>query len=145
MRYVLTALAVLGIAVSSLALREHYRPEGEDAPCDLNAHWDCGVVNKSPYAVFPQGERGIPVAAIGIAGYLLLGIFAFRRAYGLTLLFAVPAMAFWLQLAYFEASPNKLGVWCIYCAISLGTISLMSLLPAVAVMGRSFRKEPQTP
>jgi uncharacterized membrane protein len=141
MKYVLIVLALIGITASSLALREHYRPYGEDAPCDINAHWDCGTVNRSPYAVIPQGaEHGIPVAAIGIAGYVLLGILAFRRAYGLTLLFAVPALAFSLHLAYFEASPNKLGVWCIYCAISLGTISLMTGLLAVTVVMNLVRK-----
>lgn len=144
MKYVLMILALLGIAVSALALREHYRPEGEAAPCDINARWDCGTVNKSPYAVIPQGaEHGVPVAAIGIAGYLLLGIVAFRRAYGLTLLFAIPALAFSLYLAYFEASPNKLGVWCIYCAISLGTISLMNLLLVITVVVSRLRKRHQ--
>ncbi len=143
MKYALIILALLGITVSALALREHYRPEGEAAPCDINARWDCGTVNKSPYAVIPHGaEHGIPVAAIGIAGYLLLGVRAFRRAYGLTLLFAVPALAFSLYLSYFEASPNKLGVWCIYCAISLGTISLMTLLLAITVLTKVLRRRP---
>jgi vitamin-K-epoxide reductase (warfarin-sensitive) len=141
MKYVLIVLALIGITASSLALREHYRPYGEDAPCDINAHWDCGIVNRSPFAVIPQGaEHGIPVAAIGIAGYLLLGVLAFRRAYGLMLLFAIPALAFSLYLAYFEASPNKLGVWCIYCAISLGTISLIALLLLITVIANSIRK-----
>lgn len=146
MKFVLIILALIGIAVSALALREHYRPEGEEAPCDINAHWDCGTVNKSPYAVIPQGaEHGIPVAVIGIAGYLLLGALAFRRAYGLTLLFAIPALAFSLYLASFEASPNKLGVWCIYCAISLGTIALMNLLLIITVVSRSLRRDSPQP
>jgi uncharacterized membrane protein len=142
MKYVLIILAVIGITVSSLALREHYRPYGEDAPCDINSHWDCGTVNRSPYAVIPQGAKhGIPVAVIGIAGYLLLGALAFRRSYGLMLLFAVPALAFSLYLAHFEASPNKLGVWCIYCAISLGAISLMTLLLIITVIARNLRNQ----
>jgi uncharacterized membrane protein len=141
MKYALIVLALIGITVSSLALREHYRPYGEEAPCDINSHWDCGTVNRSPYAVIPQGaQRGIPVAVIGIAGYLLLGVLAFRRRYGLMLLLAVPALAFSLYLASFEASPNKLGVWCIYCAISLGTISLMTLLLIIALVARSVGK-----
>jgi uncharacterized membrane protein len=53
---------------------------------------------------------------------------------------AVPALAFSLYLASFEASPNKLGVWCIYCAISLGTISLMTLLLIIALVARSVGK-----
>jgi len=39
MKYLLLILAVLGIIVSSLALREHYRQEG-DSPCSINEHWD---------------------------------------------------------------------------------------------------------
>ena len=142
MKYTLVILALLGIAASSLALREHYRPYGEDAPCDFNAHWDCGTVNHSPFAVIPQGsEHGIPVALIGIAGYLVLGILAFKRRYGIMLALAIPALAFSLYLASFEASPNKLGVWCLYCAISLGTISLMTLLLLARVM-TNLRRRP---
>jgi uncharacterized membrane protein len=139
MKYVLLILALLGIVVSSLALREHYRPYGEGAPCDINAHWDCGTVNHSPFAVLPQGsEHGIPVADIGIVGYLLLGILAFRRRYGIMLALAIPALAFSLYLASLEASPNKLGVWCLYCAISLGIISLMTLLLVITVAANAF-------
>lgn len=144
MKYVLVVLALLGIVVSSLALREHYRPYGEDAPCDINAHWDCGIVNRSPYAVIPQGSgHGVPVADIGIAGYLILGILAFRRRFGIMLALAVPALAFSLYLASLEASPNKLGVWCLYCAISLGTISFMTLLALSAVVRNLLRRPAQ--
>ncbi len=134
MKYALVILALIGIAAASLALREHYRPYGESV-CDINEHWDCGIVNHSPYAVIPQGsQNGIPVAVIGIAGYLVLGIFAWRKSYRIMLALALPALAFSLYLASLEASPNKLGVWCLYCAISLGTISLMTLLLVIAVL-----------
>jgi vitamin-K-epoxide reductase (warfarin-sensitive) len=120
MRWILVLLCVVGIIAASLALREHYR---EDAsPCSINERWDCGIVNHSPYAVF----LGIPVAVIGIVGYFLLGVLAFRKAYRLMLLAALPGLAFSLYLAHIEAS--VLGVWCIYCAISLGVISLLTLL-----------------
>ena len=75
MRFILALLAVLGIAASSLALREHYRTD--TSPCSINEKWDCGIVNHSPYAVL----GGVPVATIGIAGYLLLGILALKRWY----------------------------------------------------------------
>jgi uncharacterized membrane protein len=140
MRYLFLILSILGIIAASLALREHYRTYG-DAPCDINAHWDCGIVNHSPYAVLPQGsEHGIPVADIGIAGYLILGILAYKRRYGIMLVLAIPALAFSLYLASLEASPNKLGVWCLYCAISLGIISLMTLLLIGTVSVTSLRR-----
>ena len=120
MRWVLIVLAVVGIAVSSLALREHYRTDS--SPCSINERWDCGIVNHSPYAVL----FGIPVAVIGIAGYLLLGILAFQKAYRLMLVAALGGLGFALYLAHIESA--VLGVWCIYCVISLGVISVVSLL-----------------
>jgi uncharacterized membrane protein len=125
-------LALLGIAASSLALREHYRTYGE-APCDINDRWDCGIVNHSPYAMF----HGVPVADIGIAGYFLLGILTLKKMYKTMLVLAVPALAFSLYLAHIEK--DVLGVWCLYCAISLGTISLMTLLLVVTVTARFIR------
>ena len=128
------------MAASSLALREHYRPYGE-SPCDINAHWDCGIVNHSPYAMIPQGPTGgIPVAVIGIAGYFLLGLLAHKRAYRLMLILAIPALAFSLYLANIEA--HQLGVWCLYCVISLATISLMTLLLLATILANGMRKKP---
>lgn len=132
MRYVFVVLAILGILASSLALREHYRTYG-DAPCDINEKWDCGIVNHSPYAVF----YGIPVADIGITGYLLLAVLALKRFYRLLLAAALIALGFSLYLAHIEAS--ILEVWCVYCAISLGLISLISLLSLVTVIAQSVR------
>jgi len=120
MRWVLMVLAIAGIVASSLALREHYRTDA--SPCSINERWDCGIVNHSPYAVF----HGVPVAVIGIAGYLLLGFLAAARAYPWMLPLVTVALIFAVHLADIESL--VLGVWCIYCAISLGVISLMSLL-----------------
>lgn len=133
MKYLLLILAVLGVIVSSLALREHYRTYG-DSPCSINEHWDCGVVNHSPYAML----SGIPVAAVGIAGYILMGVLALLRSYRLLLIPTFAGLAFSLYLANIEA--NVLGVWCIYCVISLGIISLMSLLTLGTVVAQIVRK-----
>ncbi|HKR83375.1 MAG TPA: vitamin K epoxide reductase family protein [Terriglobales bacterium] len=138
MKYVLIILALIGITASALALREKYRPYGE-SPCDINDRWDCGIVNHSRYAVFPSGsEHGIPVAVIGIAGYLVLGVLALFRRYFVILVLAIPALAFALYLAHIEE--RVLGVWCLYCAISLGTISLITLLVIITVLANGLRK-----
>ncbi len=126
---------MIGIVVSGLALREHYRTEGF-APCDINERWDCGIVNQSPFAVL----WGVPVAAIGIAGYLLMGALALKRAYRLLLAATLGGLGFSLYLAHIEK--DILGVWCIYCVISLGVISLMSLLVLTSVIVQSVRKAP---
>ena len=133
MKFLLLILATLGIIASSLALREHYRTYG-DSPCSINDHWDCGVVNHSPYAV----RFGVPVAMFGIAGYLLMATLAFLRSYRLLLIPTFAGLAFSLYLANIEA--NVLGVWCIYCVISLGIISLMSLLTLGTVVSQFVRK-----
>jgi vitamin-K-epoxide reductase (warfarin-sensitive) len=136
MRWVLIVLAVVGIAASSLALREHYRTD--TSPCSINERWDCGIVNHSPYAMV----FGVPVAVIGIAGYLLLGVLAFRKAYRLTLAAALAGLGFALYLAHIEST--VLGVWCIYCVISLGVISLLSLLVLGRVIVNLVRRSQET-
>ena len=121
MRYLLAFITLLGLIVSGLALREHYRESG-DSPCSINEKWDCGIVNHSPFAVL----FGIPVAALGMAGYLAMGGLALRRSYALLLAFALVGLGYSLYLAHIEA--HVLGVWCVYCVISLGLISLLTLL-----------------
>ena len=64
MRYVVAVLALVGAVVSGLALEVHYTIA--TTPCSINEKWDCGVVNHSSYSLI----SGIPVALIGIAGYL---------------------------------------------------------------------------
>jgi vitamin-K-epoxide reductase (warfarin-sensitive) len=130
MRWVLVVLAVVGIAASSLALREHYRTDA--SPCSINERWDCGIVNHSPYAMF----QGVPVAVIGIAGYLLLGTLAAGKAYPWMLPLVTIALVFAIHLADIEAL--VLGVWCVYCAISLGVITLMTLLVIGQVIADSM-------
>jgi len=114
-----------GIVAASLALREHYRTEA--SPCSINEKWDCGTVNKSSFAEIggildlilswdpmqPNNNkggfawiRGIPVADVGIAGYLLLGVLAFMRWWRLLVVAAVPALVFSFYLAHIE--PNRM-------------------------------------
>ena len=131
MRCLLVVLAVAGIVVSALALRVHYSTE--TAPCSINEKWDCGIVNHSPYAEV----RGVPVAAIGIAGYLLIGILAMLRRRSWVLAAALVGMAFALYLTNIEA--RVLGVWCLYCVISQGIIALVTLLSIGWVVRAAMR------
>ena len=64
MRYVIALLGLVGATVSGLALQVHYTLA--TTPCSINEKWDCGVVNHSSYSMI----QGIPVAIIGLAGYL---------------------------------------------------------------------------
>ena len=120
MRYVILILALAGATVSTLALRVHYSTATE--PCDINARWDCGIVNHSRYSEIAH----VPVAAIGIAGYLALGILALARKRILLVTAAVIGFAFALHLSGIER--NVLQVWCLYCVISQGIVALITLL-----------------
>jgi vitamin-K-epoxide reductase (warfarin-sensitive) len=128
MRFVIAFLAVAGIVVSSLALHVHY--SNDIQPCDINARWDCGIVNHSRYAVF----HGIPVAVFGIIGYATIAVLALSRRSLLTLICALAGLAYALYLSNIEA--HLLGVWCLYCAISQGLIALITLLAIAALFIR---------
>jgi vitamin-K-epoxide reductase (warfarin-sensitive) len=119
-RFLIILLAIAGIVVSSLALKIHYDTGSE--PCSINDKWDCGVVNHSPYAMV----RGVPVAAIGIAGYLLIAVLGFWRRRGWLLIATLIGLAFALYLTNIEA--RVLEVWCLYCVISQAIIGVLTLL-----------------
>jgi vitamin-K-epoxide reductase (warfarin-sensitive) len=153
MRYLIAVLALAGVVVSCFALREHYRTD--PSPCSINARWDCGVVNHSPFAVLsgllqpnpvigvapgsgPLGRAGsIPVAVVGIAGYLAIGIFALARRWWIVLVLTTIALAFSSYLTYIEA--NLLETYCIWCVSSAAiiTITEVSAITAVVLHKRS--------
>ena len=60
--------AALGFIISAYSTYSHYSASTETF-CDFGATVSCSVVNKSIYSEIV----GIPVAIIGMAGYLLIG------------------------------------------------------------------------
>jgi vitamin-K-epoxide reductase (warfarin-sensitive) len=123
MRLLVAILALAGAVVSGLALQVHYSTATE--PCSINEKWDCGVVNHSPFAVIGR----VPVAAIGIAGYLGLAALALMRQRFLLHVAALVGLIFALRLTFIEQ--YDLLVWCLYCVISQGIIALISLASLV--------------
>jgi uncharacterized membrane protein len=79
-------------------------------------------VNHSPFAEIAH----VPVAAIGIAGYLLLAGLALARQRTVLAVLAVLGLGFSLYLTHIEQS--VLQVYCLYCVTSLGIISLLTVL-----------------
>ena len=109
-----------------------------NSPCSINDRWDCGIVNHSPYAVF----AGVPVAIIGIAGYLVLGALAFRNSYRTDARAGADRPRILaLSHAHRSARPRR---DCIYCVISLGIISLITLLVAERVISKRRSAHPRT-
>ena len=157
MRWLIAFLALAGMVAAILARREHYRTEGA-SPCSVNERWDCGAVNKSRFASIggvvdkltnrntipsddakPRFEaiRETPVADVGIAGYILLGLLALMKRWRLLAAAAILAFAFSCYLAYIEK--YILEKWCIYCVISLGMITAIMLLSLIA-LGMDWRR-----
>ncbi len=128
LRYLIAVLAIAGIVVSSLALRVHY--SNETQPCSINEHWDCGIVNHSSFAEI----AGVPVAAVGIAGYAVLMLIAIMGLSRWTLAASLTGLAFALYLTYIER--NVLQVWCLYCVISQCVIAAITLLSFVELLLR---------
>lgn len=128
-------LSLVGVVDSGVALQRHYAKSATEL-CDFNQKFNCDVVNRSEYSTI----QGIPVAAIGIAGYaalFLLSTFWKSRPQTPNRLLgvAIVGLAFALYLTYIEA--YELMTWCILCLISLALILLITLL-SVAI---KFRRE----
>src|SRR4051812_309872 len=123
--------ALAGVVVSTVVLKEHYSTE--TSPCDINAKWDCGIVNKTPFSLF----HGIPVAMIGIVGYALIGILAGRFPI-LTAMAALGGLAFVFGLTYLGW--RGIRAWGFYLLTSQVIIACVFLLSAIAaVMSRRSR------
>lgn len=135
LRTLVVLFAVLGAVVATLALQVHYSNKLE--PCDINAHWDCGIVNHSRYSM----TYGVPVAAIGIAGYLLIGLLALLRKRDWTFAAALAGLCYALYLSHVENS--ILQVWCLYCVISQCIIALIVILAGIQL--GTGRKQQSTP
>jgi vitamin-K-epoxide reductase (warfarin-sensitive) len=128
---VIAVLAVVGVAVSSVSLVHHYGTS-KSSFCDVSETVNCDIVNRSEYSTL----LGIPVALLGILGYLgvlVLTTIYRRRSRTPRLLFwgAMAGLGFALYLTYIEGF--VLSTWCILCLSSLSTIFAITVL-SLAVM-----------
>jgi len=137
---IITILAGLGIAVSSVSLQHHYA-KSKTSYCDFGESFNCDLVNRSQYSSI----AGIPVALIGIAGYLAL--MALSTLYrekaetpGMLVLASAGGLAFALYLTYVEGF--VLQAWCILCLTSLTTIFLITVL-SVVLLTHTMRRSAQ--
>lgn len=65
------ALSIAGLALASYSLA-HKTGFTSGALCDINATFNCDVVNRGPYSEV----MGIPVALLGVLGYVFFGLAA---------------------------------------------------------------------
>jgi vitamin-K-epoxide reductase (warfarin-sensitive) len=125
----IATLALAGIVVSTVSLQRHYA-KSASAFCDFGERFNCDIVNRSEYSTV----MGIPVAAIGVAGYgvlFALAIFSRTRIQTPIRLLGLSLMGllFALYLTYVEG--HVLETWCILCLSSLALITMITLLAGI--------------
>jgi uncharacterized membrane protein len=133
----ITVFALAGVVVSSIALYHHYGTSATSY-CDFGQNFNCDIVNRSTYS----SVMGIPVALIGLIGYLTLAALAtFCRSKietpAMLLIGSTLGLGFALYLTYIEA--YVLGVWCVLCLSSLTAMVLITILSSVLV-AQSLRR-----
>lgn len=133
---IIAVLSLAGVIDSAISLERHYA-KSATTYCDFSQRFSCDIVNRSEYSSI----AGIPVAAIGVAGYAALFVLAtFWRARPETPLrlavASIAGLAFALYLTYIEA--YDLMTWCILCLISLALIFSITIL-SVALKLRSSK------
>ncbi len=132
-RMVITILSLVGFFVASYLWAHNLGLTGPIV-CGVG---DCATVQASQYATIGP----IPVAAIGVLGYVALMVLSFlglqpphresRRIGGLMLAGSAVGTAFSAYLTYLEAA--VIEAWCQYCVVSaiLITLIFLACLPEI--------------
>jgi uncharacterized membrane protein len=134
----IAVFALIGAAVSTVALAHHYSKD-PSSYCNFGQSFNCDFVNRSRYSEI----MGIPVAVIGLAGYLLILALAtyYRKNADTPLLLSaagIAGLAFSLYLTYIEA--RILTVWCVICLGSLVVITGITAL-SIWLARQSLRQD----
>ena len=135
----ITLFSLIGVALSVFSLLTHASLVSSSF-CDINATFDCDVVNKGVYSTI----FGIPVALLGVIGYGFMFVASVLKRRQPTdrsitwILFgsAVGAFIFSLYLTSLEAF--VLQTWCILCLGSQATIFILLML--ITFLLRNERK-----
>lgn len=127
------ALAILGLLVS--IYMTIYKITSNENMCVGSK--DCSVVNASKYSEV----NGIPVAVVGVAGYLsILGIHwlerknDFFKANGSMMLFGISLVGFFFTVWLIYVEIALLKAYCPFCVASQVTMTLIFILSLVRVI-----------
>ena len=133
----IASVAAVGAAVSSISLYLHFGTS-KTSFCNFGESFNCDIVNRSAYSTL----LGVPVALIGILGYLL--ILALATVYRdktetpvMLLIASVGGLGFALYLTYVEKF--ILQAWCVLCLSSLVLIFSEAVLGGIVLM-KSLRQ-----
>lgn len=122
----ISVLSLAGAGNASYGLWQHYAPAGS-AFCNVNATISCDIVNKSAFSeIF-----GIPVAAIGVLGFLALTItslLALRRTKIQKTLLPLACAGLGMQLVLTGIEFGYLRAICPICVVSQLLIAAIAIL-----------------
>lgn len=130
--------ALAGIVVSSISLYHHFGTS-KTSFCNFGESFNCDVVNRSTYSTV----LGVPVALIGVLGYLLiLALATVYRGKGeapvMLVIASTGGLSFALYLTYIEKF--VLQAWCVLCLTSLALVLSEAVLSTI-VAGRTLRRD----
>lgn len=125
----IAAVAIAGVVVSSVSLYHHFG-KTKTSFCTFGESFNCDLVNRSSYSTV----LGVPVALVGIIGYLLILALAtvYREKAETPVMLVIATwggLAFALYLTYIEKF--VLQAWCVLCLGSLALIFTATVLSAI--------------
>jgi vitamin-K-epoxide reductase (warfarin-sensitive) len=137
----ISVAAVVGALVSSVSLHHHFS-KSETSFCNFGESFNCDLVNRSQFS----RVLGLPVALIGILGYLLLlslsTIYRDKAETPIMLLAISSAgLCFSLYLTYIEGF--VLHAWCVLCLSSLAVILTVAGLSGWLAVKRQCGPRPR--
>lgn len=117
-------LGVIGVGLALFLLWERYfQPAFQ--PCNINATVNCDAVISGPLA----NTLGIPTPLIGLTGYVIILIAAFRKNAKLVLGMAAFGLTFCLYIAYRELFQLKvICPVCIACQLDMITVFILGFI-----------------
>jgi uncharacterized membrane protein len=138
--WALLVLAILGVAISAVSLKNHYSTE-ETSYCSFDETFNCDLVNRSIYSSI----HDVPVALIGLLGYGMIAALSrfaprSRRIAALLVASGLVGLGFAFYLTYIEA--RVLGVWCILCLSSQAIILAITVLSFVVFFAAGRKQLP---
>jgi protein-disulfide isomerase/uncharacterized membrane protein len=143
---VIALLCLAGVGVSVELTRIHlfvHTDPDYHSICAISEGINCETVAASPYAVF----AGLPVSVWGIAGYLVMGLFAIWAAgakrpsptwpLGILLSLTVVSSVASALLAFISAT--RIDSLCLFCMISYGINGVLFVVCVIAVKKSGVR------
>ncbi|MFA5030278.1 MAG: vitamin K epoxide reductase family protein [Patescibacteria group bacterium] len=132
---VILIFSIVGILISAYSLYLH--EEDTSTFCNFNATFSCDIVNQGTYSEIAD----IPVAAVGIFGYFILGVGSLllnkqKIWYTLTLIACILGLGFALYLLSIEIFVLK--TYCVMCLCSQADI--LAIFLTLLISRKSFQQ-----